>query len=178
MKIKICCFVGHRNIEITDKIEKEIYDFIEHLIRFENVQIFLFGSKSRFNEICYDIVSVLKEKYFDIKRVYVRAQYEFLSKRYENYLLEGFEETFYPKDCKNSGRLSYIKRNFSMIDQSDFCLFYFNSGYLPPQKRVSQKYLFAFQSKSGTAIAYKYARQKKKRIHNFFEKSSDKIKKF
>ena len=83
-------------------------------------------------------------------------------------LSEGYEETIYPNGCKNSGKISYLKRNQAMIDQSDYCLFYYDKNYLPPKRKWAKRDLFAYQPQSGTALAYKYALQKKKIIYNFF----------
>lgn len=69
MKSKTCCFIGHRNIEMTDELEKEIYGYIENLIISENVKTFLFGSKSDFDYLCHSVVSCLKNKYPEIKRI-------------------------------------------------------------------------------------------------------------
>ena len=168
MKIKICCFIGHRKIEITFELKQAIYDFVENLIVNENVKVFLFGSRSKFDDLCYDVVSELQEKYLDIKRVYVRSQYEYISKDYEDYLLNYYEKTYFPQKCKGAGKLSHTKRNEEMIDKSDYCLFYYNENYLPPKRKWSKRNLFEYQPKSGTALAYKYAQQKKKCVHNFF----------
>ena len=167
MGIKICCFIGHRKIEESKELKQAIYDYVENLIVNENVKAFLFGSGSQFDDLCYEIVSRLKENYNDIKRVYVRSQYEFIDERSENYLLKYFEETKYPEKCKGAGKLSYIKRNQTMIDDSDFCLFYYDENYTPPQRKWAKRDLLAYQPKSGTALAYKYANQKNKKIYNF-----------
>ena len=63
--IKIVCFIGHRKIEITANLEQELTEYIEYLILNKNVKIFLFGSRSQFDNLCYDIVTKLKEKYPD-----------------------------------------------------------------------------------------------------------------
>ena len=167
MKTKTCCFIGHRKIEITDDLKQKLYDYIENLIVNEKVEIFLFGSISMFDDLCYDIVNKLKEKYPDIKRIYVRSSYEEIDDFYKKYLLESFEETCYPENCKGSGKLSYIKRNQAMIDRSDFCVFYYDKNYLPPQRKWAKRNLLPYQPKSGTALAYRYATQKKKFIKNF-----------
>lgn len=73
MKEKTCCFIGHRKIEETSKLRGELYEIIERLIKDEKVDTFLFGSKSRFNDLCHELVTKIKEKYPHIKRVYVRA---------------------------------------------------------------------------------------------------------
>ena len=165
---KKVCFIGHREIKVTDELLKSLNEFIIHLIVDENVNYFLFGNKSQFDNLCYDIVSKLKEKYLDIKRVYVRNCYEFISDTYKKYLLEGYEETIYPEECKNSGKVSYVRRNQAMIDGSDFCIFYYDKNYLPPKRKNSRTDLLDYQPKSGTAVAYKYAIQKKKQIKNFY----------
>ena len=169
MKVKICCFIGHRKIDVTVELKQAIYNYVESLVVNENVKIFLFGSRSQFDDLCYEVVSELKEKYPDIKRVYVRSNYEIISDFYKNYLLSSFEDTFYPKECKNSGKISYLKRNQTMIDQSDYCLFYYNENYLPPKRKWARRDLFEYQPKSGTALAYKYTQQKKKMTYNLFK---------
>ena len=65
-------------------------------------------------------------------------------------------------------------RNQEMIDDSEVCVFYFNHNYLPPIRKPSNKFLPNYQPKSGTAIAFAYATQKKKQIYNTFleEKSN------
>ena len=168
-QIKKCCFVGHRKIEITDELGKRVCDYIENLIVNENVKVFLFGSRSQFDDLCYDIVSNLKERYSDIKRVYIRSQYELIDESYEKYLLGFYEETYFPERCKGAGKISHVVRNQAMIDDSDICLFYYDENYTPPQRKWSRRDLFAYQPKSGTALAYKYARQKKKTIYNIFD---------
>ena len=60
------------------------------------------------------------------------------------------------------------KKNQAMIDHSDYCLFYYDKNYLPPKRKLAKRDLFAYQPNSGNALAYKYALQKKKCVHNFF----------
>ena len=166
---KRVCFIGHRKIVVTEDLKNNITEYIEYLINDKNVNIFLFGSNSQFDDLSYEIVSNLKEKYPDIKRVYVRNCYEFISDKYEKYLLDEYEETTYPEECKNSGKLSYVKRNQAMIDQSDFCVLYYDENYLPPKRKKANADLLDYQPKSGTAVAYNYALQKKKQIKNFYK---------
>jgi uncharacterized phage-like protein YoqJ len=74
MKEKTCCFFGHRTINETEELKSKLKEVIEKLIIGENVDTFLFGSKSRFNSMCLEIVTEIKEKHPNIKRVYVRAE--------------------------------------------------------------------------------------------------------
>ena len=61
-----------------------------------------------------------------------------------------------------AGKASYVERNQAMIDNSDYCVFYYDSSYQPKPKKND------YQPKSGTAIIYAYAQQKKKNIVNLF----------
>ena len=166
---KTVCCIGHRKIEITNELKKSITQYMEYLIQHENVEIFLFGSRSQFDDLCYKITSQLKDIYPHIKRAYIRSNYEYISDSYEKYLLKDYEETTYPQECVNSGKTSYLKRNQAMIDKSDYCIFYYNENYQPPQRKNSKRDIFSYQPKSGTALAYKYAMQKKKNIKNFYK---------
>ncbi|MDO4743627.1 MAG: hypothetical protein Q4B04_06305 [bacterium] len=74
MKSSACCFFGHRTINETEELKSKLNEIIEKLIVDENVDTFLFVSKSRFNCLCLELVTGLKEKYPHIKRVYVRAE--------------------------------------------------------------------------------------------------------
>ena len=156
MKINTCCFFGHREIENENELKEKIKQQIEALIVNEEIYIFLFGSKSAFDDLCYLVTTELKQKYPHIQRVYVRAEYPYISEHYKNYLLESYEDTYYPQKILNSGRASYVERNYEMIDKSCACVVYYNSEYAPKSR------------KSGTQIAYNYALKNKKKIINTF----------
>ena len=83
-----CCFFGHRTINESEELKKELAEIIERLIVEYSVDTFLFGSKSRFNSLCLELVSKIKKKHPHIKRVYVRAEFPFISDGYKEYLLE------------------------------------------------------------------------------------------
>ena len=68
---KTCCFIGHRKIEETSKLKSNLLKTIERLITENKVDTFLFGSKSQFNNSCWEIVTQLKEKYPQLRRIYV-----------------------------------------------------------------------------------------------------------
>ena len=161
---KSCCFFGHRKIEHTEELEKQIYENAEKLILNENVDTFYFGSKSEFNSLCRDILKTLKEKYSNINRIYIRAEYAYISDSYKDYLLENYDDTYFPEKAIYAGKASYVERNQIMIDKSDFCIVYYKKDYLPPMRKNSRRDLFAYQPKSGTKIAYDYAKKKDKTI--------------
>lgn len=45
---KVCCFIGHRNVENKEIVEKTLYDVIENLILNHNVSMFYLGAKASF----------------------------------------------------------------------------------------------------------------------------------
>ena len=166
-KHKSCSFFGHRNIDATPELKQKIKEIIEDLISNHNVTTFLFGSRSDFNYLCHFIVTELKEKYKHIKRIAYTGKSECCiledkKQKWEEIYLKVLkqkvnllcvEEEFEHKAKFIAGKASYIERNKAMIDNSDYCIFYFNKHC---------------QYKSGTAIAYAYAKQKKKCIINVF----------
>ena len=150
-----CCFIGHREINVTDELKEKLHMVIERLIIEESIDTFLFGSKSQFDDLCYDIVTEIKKKYPHIKRIFVRAEYPYIDESYEAYLLESYEDTYFPKSVLGAGKASYVKRNCEMIDNSRFCIVYYKKDYTPKGR------------KSGTKIALAYAEKKKKTIIRF-----------
>lgn len=170
-KHKACSFFGHRKICKNEKLRKSIKDCVEKLITEHNVQTFLFGSKSSFNDLCHSVVSELKEKYPNIKRVCYTCKNEACTLESERLDLEraysrllnkevhllGFEEEFEHKTKYQAGKASYIERNQAMIDDSDVCVFYCDKAYVPLSR-----------TNSGTKIAYLYAARKNKTLINLF----------
>lgn len=185
MSVKTCCCIGHRKIEVTDRLKEEVFAFIENLIVKENVKIFLLGSRSDFDGLCHGVITDLKKKYPFIKRIGYTCKHETVilenerekwEKIYSHFEkrevhLLGVEEEFSHKTKFTAGKAAYVERNTAMIDDSDFCLFYYDDNYLPDKRKRGKKDLFPYQPKSGTAIAYEYAVRKKKSIKNFYSKT-------
>lgn len=148
-----CCFIGHREIDETEALKSELCKIIEMLIVGKKVNIFLFGSKSRFNSLCYELVTQLQNKFPHIRRIYVRAEFPVISDDYRLYLLKKYEDTYYPKRIASAGRAIYVERNREMIDRSHCCVFYCKDKYSPTGR------------KSGTKLALDYAIKQKKTIY-------------
>ena len=166
--MKTCCFIGHRNTNETPKLCDELRKTIICLIEEQGVEIFYFGSKSKFDDICWKIVRELKNAYSKIKLVYVRSNYPYIEEKYKEYLLEGYDDTYMPERIENAGIARYVERNQEMINASDFCVFYYNENYKPPLRKQSRRSVTEYQPKSGTMLAYQYAKQKKKEIINLY----------
>ena len=158
------CFIGHRKITNANALYDSIKNTVLTLID-KGVTTFFFGGKGNFDNLSWQAVTELKHNYPFIKRVYVRAAYQIIDEFYEKYLLESYEETYFPPRLQKTGKYSYVERNYEMIDCSALCVFYYNDKYLPLTKQTASH---AAQSKSGTKIAYEYALKKKKQIINLF----------
>ena len=169
----ICCSCfGHRNVFVTKELYEQAKQIFEYLITNKNVTEFLFGSRSDFDDMCYYVVNEFKQIYPYIRRVVYTCRNEaglldkdkedmeraFFTVTGERANMRSFDEIRTFDTVMVAGVSSYIQRNQAMIDDSDFCVFYYDVEYKPPQngRRVQ----------SGTALAYKYANSKKKRIFN------------
>lgn len=184
---KSCCFIGHRDIEITDELKQRLTATIEGLIE-DGVSLFLFGSRSDFDSLCHNIVTELKNKFPQIKRIAYDTKSEcstleedrereeagFSKLLGREIHIAGFEEVYKPDIVYLSGKASYIERNQVMIDDSDVCVFYYDESYTPKQRQISHKNVGGIWTSpnSGTAIAYQYAQRKKKTIINLYVRKS------
>ncbi len=164
----IVCFIGHRKIVLSDTLKDKVYKTVIALIK-DGADTFLFGSRSEFDALCLDVVSDIKKQYPHIKRIYVRSEYQHINKSYEAYLLESYEETYFPTRIQAAGRYSYVERNQEIINRSDSCVFYYNKDYVPPPKRQNfHMPLSNRQVNSGTKLAFEYAVSKSKHIINLY----------
>ena len=84
--------------------------------------------------------------------LYVRAEFSQISEDYKTYLLEGYEDTYFPEKAIGAGKAVYVVRNRDMINQSRFCIVYYREDYSPKNR------------KSGTKTALDYAIKKNKEI--------------
>lgn len=178
----IVCFIGHRKVNNVEQLKTRLIETVSILIS-NGADIFIFGSRSDFNTLCWKVVTELQEQFPHIKRISYNAPHEtaFTSKKerescerffsqiakreihYTNY-----EEAVRSEKSLNATKNAYIMRNQEMIDNSDICVFYYNKDYLPSKRKAPNKFLPDYQPNSGTAIAYAYAVQKKKQIYNMF----------
>ena len=163
------CFIGHRTIESKEEVIFLLKETVEMLIK-KGVTTFLFGSKSEFNNLSWEVVSELRQKHPFVKRVFVRSNHQQIDSEYEKYLLQFYEQTIFPPKLEKAGKSSYVERNYIMIDSCLYCVFYYNENYIPKtNKECKQKMLLSVKLKSGTKIAYKYALKKKNEIINLYQ---------
>ena len=158
--MKACSFFGHRNTEQTEELKQKVRETVERLIVEEGVDTFLFGSRSKFDELCHMVVTELKEKYPHIQRIAYLCKHESgclagngkdeqrrikeLTRR-DLYVPE-YEDIKKSDRVNSAGRASYLERNQWMINESEYALFYCK------------------KESGGTWTVYHYARVKGKSI--------------
>lgn len=166
--MKSCSFFGHRDTPQTDELKQKVRETVEQLIVEEGVDTFLFGSRSKFDELCHIVVTELKEKYPHIRRIVYLCKHETaclvgagtsLMQKIKNvtgrdvYVRE-FEDIKKSDRVNSAGRACYVERNQWMIDESVIIVLYCNEKDL---------------LKGGTSFVKKYAvREKVKQINLFF----------
>ena len=150
---KICSFFGHRDITVTDKLytntEKEIMRVLN-----EGCRTFYFGGYGDFDDLCYQIVTKIKNARTDlsIERVYCVSQERYLRKKVRYFNPDDYDDIIYLTPSFEGWYKSIYFRNCAMIDQSTFVIFYAEA-----------------RENSGAYKAYKYAARKKgKDIVNLF----------
>ena len=178
----VVCFIGHRMVPDVEQLNMRLTDTVSRLVA-EGADTFLFGSRSQFDSLCWQVVTGLQSQYSYVKRISydVPHKYAFTSKderqRYEQLYskfigkevhFQDYESAVYSQKSLNATKDTYIMRNQAMIDDSDVCVFYYDKNYLPPKRKVSKRRFLEYQPRSGTAVAFSYAKRKKKTIINLF----------
>ena len=150
----ICSFFGHREVEITDDLLTALTKEIMKAVSF-GCRVFYFGGYGAFDELCYEVVTRIKEENseLDIRRIYCVSREVYLRKRVRYFIPENYDEVIYLMPAFDGWYKSIYFRNCAMIDKSDFVIFYAEN-----------------REGSGAYKAYKYAKNKKeKRIVNLFK---------
>ena len=165
--MKTCSFFGHRDTEQTEELKQKVGETVERLIVEEGVDTFLFGSRSKFDELCHMVVTELQEKYPHIRRIAYLCKHEAgclvgegakmkqkikqLTGR-DAYVSE-YEEIKKSDRVNSAGRASYVEQNQLMIDESDVVVLYL----IENKNRLS-----------GVKTASEYAKKKGKVSFNIF----------
>lgn len=160
-----CCFIGHRKIRKTPELTAEVQNTVKELID-KGVTVFLFGDHSEFDTLCYETVTALKKVYPHICRIHYRTAYREIDESVKQYFVAGYEDSICPKGVAASGKAAYVERNQALIRDSDICLFYYDEHYRPDRRKQYKKALSDYQPKSGTRLAFDYAKSQSKKIIN------------
>lgn len=155
----IVSFIGHKNFENVPNIKPKLVSALDLLITEYLCDTFAFGSNSKFNDFCWQVVEEMKKTYPHIKTVNYCCGRERCVLAKDKIPGEIYYDSFVrPIRTIGAGKNIYVERNKAMIDDSEYVIFYFNKDYLPENRN------------SGTKIAYNYAKNKGKHVINLFFK--------
>ena len=107
----IVTFIGHRRLQFDNGFRQQLKKLILSLIDNRNADTFLFGSRSDFNDLCLEVVTEIQKERPNIKRVYVRAEYPYINKDYEDYLLGSYDATYIPENVIEAGKAAYDRQS-------------------------------------------------------------------
>lgn len=148
---KSCSFFGHRKINILSELLEKLKATVKELIEDGGVSVFYFGGFGEFDDLCWRVVTELKEKYCYIKRVFCLSDRRYLreSKRPRWLKDEDYEEFIYIELSFDWWYQRIYYRNVEIINRSDYIIFYAEE-----------------REESGAYKALKYANKCKKSIIN------------
>lgn len=164
--MKACSFFGHRDTPQTEELKQKVRETVERLIVEEGVDTFLFGSRSKFDELCHMVVTELKEKYPHIQRIAYLCKHETaclagagVETRRAIKMVTGrdvyvgeYEEIKKSDRVNLAGRASYVERNQWMVDDSQLIILFYD------QRKKGQ---------SGVSLVERYGTHQKKKIIKF-----------
>ena len=137
---KSCSFFGHSKLNDKITIEKTLFELIESLIVDKGYRLFYFGGFGEFDDLCYKVVSKLKETYGYIKRVFcvIEEKHKIFSKRPKWLKEEDYEDFVYFDLKYNYWYTRIYFRNCEIIKKSDFTIFFVtNKGASGAYKALS-----------------------------------------
>ncbi len=149
---KTCSCFGHTYVDITDDLIARTKTEIDKAVA-DGVRIFLFGDRSDFDDLCYDLITEKRnaEPWLNIRRVFCFSLETQFRKPPRWFIPKEYEALDCPLKIYDYWYTSIYYRNLAMIDQSDLILF-----WVEPREN------------SGAYKTYQYAVRKHKRIVNLF----------
>lgn len=162
--MKKCCLIGHRTIKDIEVVSKQLKEILINLIELKKVKNFILGNNGEFNALAYTTLCFLKEqKYPEIKIISysLNNEYTYTHEEAERYFKRAkistakiFDVINYLNDIDETQiKRAYVLRNKTIIENSDYCIFYYKEDYALPNNR-----------NSGTKIAVEFAKQLNKNI--------------
>ena len=149
---KTCSCFGHSDVDITNDLIERTRAEIEKAVE-DGVRIFMFGGRSRFDDLCYDLVTEKKnaDPQLNIKRVFCFALDKQRRKPPSWFIKKEYEALECPTKDFDYWYSAIYFRNLAMIDKSDLILFWVEE-----------------RENSGAYKTYLYAVKKHKNIVNLF----------
>ena len=80
-------------------------------------------------------------------------------------MLKRYDCSYYLEQMINAGN-AYGERNQEMVDNSSYCVIYYDENYMPPKRKNGVRDMFYYQCNSGTKVAYDYSKKKGVKVIN------------
>ena len=121
-----CSFFGHRDIEVTEHLQKVLKNMLKEKIVKDNYTVFYFGGFGDFDDLCYKLITELKKEFNDIKRIFCLTDYKYSTKPINKFTDKEYEEVVYFDLEFNWWYKRIYYRNLEIINRSDYVIFYVN----------------------------------------------------
>ena len=144
---KICSFIGHKDLFITDTLLENIRNTIIDLIENENIKDFYCGGYGNFDNTIASLLKELKSTY-GIRSYLVTAYINPLVEKKLKYIERRniYDEIIYPELENIPLKFAIKKRNEWIVDHSDIIVTYVDHNW------------------GGAATTLNYAKKKNKQI--------------
>lgn len=130
--MKNCCFTGHRNLKITQKLKDNLKSTLENLIN-QGVTDFYAGGALGWDMLCEHTVVELRQKYPHIRlHLILPCSEELQIVKWNDSQKADFFELFRQADSIEYTSWNYFngcmkKRNARLVELSDCCVCYYNN---------------------------------------------------
>lgn len=118
----IATFCGHREVYVKD-VYKNVYMIIKDLIENKGVDTFYSGNMGEFDKLCEKAVRSLKTKY-DIKLYWISPYFSVKMNKEKEEFERLYDEIIIPDLGRVHYKAAILKRNFWMVDKSDYIVSY------------------------------------------------------
>ena len=119
----VCCIFGHRDFMGSEKVEELFKNEIRNCLKMKIFEFYI-GDNGNFDMFATGILVTMKKQFPQIKIYLVLSYLKDVNSDIKEYRKENFDEVLYPPLEKVPFKYSIIKRNYWMIDNSDYIIFY------------------------------------------------------
>ncbi len=134
---KVCSIWGHK--EANPEKKEDIEKLLTYLVLNKDVEIFLFFDFNKFSFLCYDVINKVKQKYPNVKRVFISSDQTVsrIGYKIEHFI---FDNYIFKLD-----KINYSFKDYEIVMKSDFLLIQLVEN--GKWDRRLQKYTFKFNRK-------------------------------
>ena len=127
---KICSFIGHKDLFITELLLENIRNTLIDLIENKNIKDFYCGGYGNFDNTIASLLKELKSTY-DIKSYFITAYINPLVEKKLKYIVRCniFDEIIYPELENTPLKYAIKKRNEWIVDHSDIIVVYVDHNW-------------------------------------------------